>query len=334
VPPSDDTALFTIAARGPHLLELAPAGRLDTSFRRRAEALGRRLVARALARLPEVLMFRTPPGRCFGPFPLDPKAEAEDPRRSGEIHVWAPVPATLRVAPGARVELAGSGVRIVQPGRSVGWARRELIEGSGIALARRAVSTRAGLRTGPPVPGLAGRLGRALDLLGRAWPEAREEVLAHTRVVVPLLERGTVSFSSPDRPGVSYINVWGKSRVDLVDDLLHETSHHRLHALEELGSLDRDDGEPRYHSPWRRGLRPVRGILHATYTFMHRAELLRRLLRLRRAPALPRAWLRRELAFEDASIESSLQALADAERRGLLTRKGGSLVAAMSDRCR
>jgi len=131
------------------------------------------------------------------------------------------------------------------------------------------------------------------------------------------------------RPGVSYINVRDKSAIDLADDVVHETAHHRLHALEEAeGPLDEDDGEPRYHSPWRRSVRPLRGILHAPYTFAYRAELLRRMLRAAaRLPMrkVPRAWLAREIAAEESMLRRSLGDLADAERRGLLTAAGKRL---------
>jgi HEXXH motif-containing protein len=170
-----------------------------------------------------------------------------------------------------------------------------------------------------------------------AWPEAAEEILAHTRVVVPLTERGTVSYSLPDRPGTSYINVTGKSLVDLADDLLHETAHHRLHSLEEIaGPLDRDDGEPRYHSPWRHSVRPLHGILHATYTFMWRAELLRRLLDVADRGGTPagrsRSWLQRELDNELKALRGALHDLLDAGRLGLLTRPGLALGRALARR--
>jgi lipoprotein-releasing system ATP-binding protein len=40
-----------------------------------------------------------------------------------------------------------------------------------------------------PVPGLARRVARALSLVGRAWPEGREEILLRTWLLVPLVER-------------------------------------------------------------------------------------------------------------------------------------------------
>src|SRR5262247_4000286 len=47
-----DLDLFETIAKGPHLQRLAPKGRLDRSFRRRARALGRQILRRCFARLP------------------------------------------------------------------------------------------------------------------------------------------------------------------------------------------------------------------------------------------------------------------------------------------
>lgn len=330
----DDMALFDRVSAGSHLAEVAPAGRIDRHFRARVSSLARRLTRRLFLRLPELLIFQTPPAMSFGPFPLALAADAEEARVAGELHMTLPAPLTLRIAPGTKMLLIAGGVLFTRRGSgacpSPRIAARECILGTGIVLARRLVPSRTGRRPGPPVPGLNRRLTRALDLLRATWEEAYREVLACTRIIVPLFERGTVSFSQPDRPGVSYIRIPGKSVINLADDLLHETAHHRLHALEEAGPLTRDDGEPRYFSPWRRGIRPLHGILHATYTFSYRAHLL---ARLAKAPGrLPRAWIRRELAAEKQALTASLANLADANRRGLLTPAGARLLRSMHER--
>ena len=328
-----DVRLFDRLTRGAHLARVMPHGRIDGGFRARVSSLGAKLTERALLRLPPLLAFRTPPDKCYGPFPLDLAPDGEEGRSAGEIRFLDPAPFTMRLPAAARLELAPGGIRVRHRGRAAELTPAELISGSGIVLARRVMSTRRGLRSGPRVPDAGLRLAEALDLLARAWPHGHREVLAHTRMVVPLLERGTVSFSFPDRPGVSYINLEGKTRVDLADDLLHETAHHRLHGLEEPSPLIRAGGgadEPRYWSAWRRSLRPLRGILHAAYTFAWRAELLARLGRL--PCRLPRAWMVRQLDFEIASLHRAVADLEDATRRGLLTLAGDRLARAIGSR--
>lgn len=323
-PPADPLRLFSKVARGPYLASLVPGGRLDGRLHRRARALGRRLVARRLRELPLVVAFLTPPTGRYGPFRPDPAADGYEARREGELHLDQPVPGVLRLRPGARLELREGGLSVRQPGPGARWAPREVVPGTGIVLARRVHSGRRGLRPGAPMPHLAARLAEALDLVRQAWPAMAEEVNLHTREIVPLVERGTVSYSLPSRPGVSYINVEGKRPVDLADDLVHETAHHRLHGLEELTPLEREGEEAYYHSPWRRSMRPLHGILHATYTFSFRAELLRR---LQRVPGrLPRAWMQREVSREREALRRSLFDLADAADRGLLTAAGIDLI--------
>ncbi len=322
-PPRSARGLLEVVASGAHMAEIMPSGRLDRLARARSVALGGRLVARLFDPIPALLAFATPAGSSFAPLLLQGSVDGEEARARGEVHLWRPAPVTLRLPREGIVELLGPVIR-VRARETASIQPRRLVPGTGIVLARRAVRSRGSLSPGPFVRGLERRLARALALTRLAWEEGYQEVLAHTRVVVPLQERGTVSFSQPARPGVSYINVWGKSLVDLADDLVHETAHHRLHGLEELGALVRRDDAAFYHSPWRRGPRPLRGILHACYTFTWRAELLSRLLGTRRR--LPRRRLGAELTFEIDALRLSLEDLTDARRRGLLTPAGARVV--------
>jgi len=210
----------------------------------------------------------------------------------------------------------------------------------------------------------ARRFGAALALVDAVWPEAAEEVRCRTRLVLPLTEPGLVSFSLPSRPGVSFINPRGKTLVDLADDLLHETAHHRLHAIERRGAIvtvkARGDEAPRFWSPWRRAQRPARGIFHAAYTFAFRAELLARIAASARAtaggvrptssrktlarkappgvrgPARKGATARRadpleaEAGRERRRVQSALRDLRTASRLGLLTAAGRRLLLSMT----
>jgi HEXXH motif-containing protein len=192
------------------------------------------------------------------------------------------------------------------------------------------------------------RLGKALAIVETAWPEAAEEIRIRTRLVLPLDEPGVVSFSLPSRPGVSFINLRGTSLVDLADDLLHETAHHRLHAIEDARPLFRPwretrsvetlgrDEEPRFWSPWRSAQRPARGLFHACYTFSFRAELFERIIRAARASrgrvgrlrvtATIAKHLASEARKERRLVLRSLRDLERAEDMGLLTKGGRRLL--------
>jgi len=334
-PTGSDRSLFERIASGPDLQRLLPSGRLDRGLRGRLRRLGEERVARLFRHLPPIAAGLTAERGRFGPFPLDLDADGEAARLRGEVHLRFPVAASLRCRPGARLELIAGGIRVRQRGRGARWSPRLTLTGTDIVVARRVRWTRRGLRPGPEIRGLAERLEQALALVRSAWPEAHREILAQTREIVPLLEPGVVSYSLPERPGTSYINVEGKSVLDLADDLLHETAHHRLHGLEESTPLHRFDPEAHYPSPWRRAPRPLHGILHATYTFTFRAELFQRLLRVAPGPGrLPRVWMRRQVEWELEALARSLESLADADRRGLLTRAGSRLRRALARRVR
>jgi HEXXH motif-containing protein len=219
-------------------------------------------------------------------------------------------------------------------------ARQETVPGTSILLAHRLFSSARGLRVGGPLPGLGARLSRTLDLVDGAWPRAGREIRRRTWLIVPLVEPGTVSYSHLARPGISYLSVFRGSLVDLADDLLHETAHHRLHAMQEVKSLIRDPGEHRFYSPWRRSMRPLNGILHGTFTFLYRAELFRRLSLGSPRPAGARlsAAARRRLASEARRelkrCAAGLADLREASRGGRLTSAGRRLVARMGRRWR
>jgi HEXXH motif-containing protein len=99
-----------------------------------------------------------------------------------------------------------------------------------------------------------------------------------TSRVIPLDAPGVVSFSYRHRPGLSFINCFERDNLDLIDDVVHENSHHHLNLLLRKHVLyHRDRNQQIFYSPWRRRLRPLRGILHATFTFTMGALLFARL---------------------------------------------------------
>lgn len=127
-------------------------------------------------------------------------------------------------------------------------------------------------------PEVATRIQRALTVIAAAWPAGDRLLALLTSRIVPLKASGVVSFSYRHRPGLSVINCFDRDRLDLIDDLIHENSHHHLNLLLRKDVLYRHDhNQEIFYSPWRRSLRPLRGILHATFTFTMGALLFERL---------------------------------------------------------
>jgi HEXXH motif-containing protein len=124
------------------------------------------------------------------------------------------------------------------------------------------------IRVQPTPVGVAQRIQTAVCTIEKAWPLGGQLLSLLTSRIIPLRARGVVSFSYRHRPGLSFINCFDRDDLDLIDDLIHENSHHHLNLLLRKQVLYRgDQNRDIFYSPWRRSLRPIRGILHATFTF-------------------------------------------------------------------
>lgn len=130
----------------------------------------------------------------------------------------------------------------------------------------------------PTSPKQVARIARAWHTIQEAWPKGYDVLALLTSRVIPLKAKGVVSFSYRHRPGLSFINCFDRDNLDLIDDLIHENSHHHLNLLLRKHVMYHGDHNQQiFYSPWRRSLRPLRGILHATFTFTMGAMLFERL---------------------------------------------------------
>ena len=121
-----------------------------------------------------------------------------------------------------------------------------------------------------------------------------------TTRIVPLKAKGVVSFSYRHRPGLSFINCFDRDNLDLIDDLIHENSHHHLNLLLRKHVMYHGDHNQQiFYSPWRRSLRPLRGILHAAFTFTMGAMLFERLSTWASGPGGSARWKRAGLTQRD-----------------------------------
>jgi HEXXH motif-containing protein len=166
-----------------------------------------------------------------------------------------------------------------------------------------------------------------------------------TSRIVPLKARGVVSFSYRHRPGLSFINCFDRDNLDLIDDLIHENSHHHLNLLlRKYVMYHGDHNQQIFYSPWRRSLRPLRGILHATFTFTMGAMLFERLSSWASGRGGAARWKKAGLTRRDLqrarfrcleeveSVRYSLQDLHYADHHlGWLTGSGRRLVGQLSE---
>jgi hypothetical protein len=144
------------------------------------------------------------------------------------------------------------------------------------------------------------RIGRAWAIVQEAWPEGHRILALLTARIIPLKAKGVVSFSYRHRPGLSFINCFDRDHLDLIDDVIHENSHHHLNLLLRKQILYHGDRNQQiFYSPWRRSLRPLRGILHAAFTFVIGAMLFERLSTWASEPGGSARWTQAELTSRD-----------------------------------
>ncbi|HYM37935.1 MAG TPA: HEXXH motif-containing putative peptide modification protein [Nitrospiraceae bacterium] len=187
----------------------------------------------------------------------------------------------------------------------------------------------------PTAGNVAERIQRARMVIEQAWPEGYRNLAYLTNRIVPLKAKGVVSFSYRHRPGLSFINCFDRDDLDLIDDLIHENSHHHLNLLLRKAVLyHKDRNQEIFYSPWRRSLRPLRGILHATFTFTMGAILFEKLstwAKSGKTTLTDQQILRARFRCleEVASVRYSLKDLVHARRLGWLTPAGWGLVSAL-----
>jgi hypothetical protein len=104
-------------------------------------------------------------------------------------------------------------------------------------------------------------------------PESFEVFKLFTKRITPIKQKELVSYSLQSLPGHSFINLYHRDEIDLLDDLLHENGHHHLNHFLILYNPLKPKAEHLYYSPWRDNRRPLRGIYHAYLTFFFAQKL-------------------------------------------------------------
>ncbi len=118
----------------------------------------------------------------------------------------------------------------------------------------------------------------AITKLQQYFPQGLLAFFHYTNTVVVINKKEFVSYSSQDLPGISNINYYDRDFVDHMDDLLHENGHHILNTHLRKKKLIAENTEQIFYSPWRRTLRPIRGIYHAYLTFLWALLLFKNLI--------------------------------------------------------
>jgi HEXXH motif-containing protein len=186
----------------------------------------------------------------------------------------------------------------------------------------------------PPPPELSRacqqQLAGAFALLECGDPELAGEIRALLREIV--LAVGPIRPGSMTFDGASSFMLWGAivlnprmftSALDVAQALAHESGHNLLFGLCADGGLVEDDDVPRYTSPLRQDLRPMDGIVHATFVT---ARMHRSLLELRASGALSGADGERSDRLLTAHVRNFAQGWEIVARDARLTERGRSIM--------
>lgn len=121
-------------------------------------------------------------------------------------------------------------------------------------------------------------LADALELIARYMPELRGEIdlYLHTLVPVGWDEHQHLSASYQEVIGTVYMTLHPQ-RMTMVEAIIHEFQHNKLHALLELDPLLHNAFAPLYSSPVRPDPRPLQGVLLAVHAFQPVARLYQRM---------------------------------------------------------
>ncbi len=119
----------------------------------------------------------------------------------------------------------------------------------------------------------------AVDTLARHLPALLDEMRLLLGHVIPVgdLAEDHQSASYPHALGSIYLTLHPRPMM-MLEALIHEFQHNKLHALLQLGPLLAGDEDLRVASPVRPDPRPLRGVLLAVHAFLPVAELYRRLV--------------------------------------------------------
>ncbi len=179
------------------------------------------------------------------------------------------------------------------------------------------------------------RIETSLSVIKSVSPDCYELFARFTRSITPIKQKEFVSYSLQSLPGHSFINLYHRDSLDLLDDLLHENGHHLLNLYLIQHSPLKEESHELFYSPWRRTLRPIRGIYHAHCTFFFALRLYHDLLLGILNGSLKEIWkinqkqvqkISRRYIEEWYMLENSAKSLKTAIRKNLILPYGVTLL--------
>ena len=176
------------------------------------------------------------------------------------------------------------------------------------------------------------RIGEAMDLLDRGFPEMAAEIRALLwEIVVAVGPAGPDSLtfdgsSSYMLWGAIMLNARGQANVlDTAQALAHESGHNLLFGLCANGPLVENDDEETFAHPLRQDPRPMDGVVHAAFVMARMHQTVERLLESGALDGEQAAAARRDLELHRANFGAADEVIRSA---AILTEVGERAIGA------
>ena len=111
-------------------------------------------------------------------------------------------------------------------------------------------------------------IDRSVAWIADASPRCASLIAEEIQFVVPLRHDKSAhhSFTLSNLPGLLFVG-GSDNLLQIVEAIVHETGHARLHHANEVYPLVSGPEQNRYYSPWRDDPRPPVGLIHGLYVF-------------------------------------------------------------------
>jgi HEXXH motif-containing protein len=118
------------------------------------------------------------------------------------------------------------------------------------------------------ISALVPKLHQAMAWTQKASSAVAELIRSEVQYLVPLCSSPSshYSFTLSNLPGLLFVG-GAEHLLPIVEAIVHETGHARLHHANELYPLVQGEQPKFFYSPWRPDPRPATGVFHGAYVF-------------------------------------------------------------------
>ncbi|WP_176543385.1 aKG-HExxH-type peptide beta-hydroxylase [Bacillus thuringiensis] len=122
-------------------------------------------------------------------------------------------------------------------------------------------------------------ISESLEILESVWRGFKAEFNSHVSLVIPFTANGIDAFTNSKWPKAIFISNNYSNIPYTIERIVHETSHLRLNRINIKDRLHLHDDSYTVPSPFRKGPRPVIGLIHGIYVFTRVAHAMSKIFK-------------------------------------------------------